>query len=406
MGWIRLIHTGDLHIGVKNYGRINSSTGMHTRLMDFLNSMDQMVEYALRENIHAVLIAGDVFKSREPDATQQMELAKRIKRLSDAGVSVYIITGNHDIHHAPQRAAAVEIYDVLDLPGVYVRRRPTVEVLKTKGGPLQIAALPYMWAGQMAGHETALGEAADVVRVRLKEIIDDLISGIRPELPTVLMAHFSLEGAVPGSEEIMLSGNDAALPVSFFARKEVDYIAMGHIHKYQAFYRQPPVVYCGSMDRVDFNEEKEQKGFVEVKLKRGEARYRFVPLQTRPFVTLHVESKGGSPYEKAVDAIQGARLEDAIVKMKITLTVDQLSHLRENDLYKMLREKAFYIAGIEKKLISDLSHLRHPGISERMDVDKAVARYISEKKEYDAIRDDLIKAHQELMRELRRDEML
>ena len=114
---IRLIHTGDLHIGVQNYGRMDSATGMHTRLRDFLSTLDKLVDYAVDDKVDAVLICGDVFKNREPDVTQQREFAKRIKRLSDAGIKVYIIVGNHDLHNTAGKATSVEIYDVVKLPG-------------------------------------------------------------------------------------------------------------------------------------------------------------------------------------------------------------------------------------------------------------------------------------------------
>lgn len=397
---IRLIHTGDIHIGVQNYGRIDSATGMHTRLNDFLSTLDQLVDYAIANQVDGVLMCGDIFKNREPDVTQQREFAKRIKRLSDAEINVYIIVGNHDLHNAAGKATSVEIYDVVDLPGVYVRRESDVDVLNTSRGPFQVVALPYVSPSSLAAEGLTIEEMSLSIRSKLEQVISRLIKKLDPNLPTVLMAHFSLIGAVSGSEQAIMLGREITLPVGFFARPELDYVALGHIHKHQVLYDDPPVVYCGSLDRVDFNEEKEEKGFVEVSLLKGNTSYEFVPLDTRPFITFHVDAGEGDPFSKVVESVEWDQLEDAIVKIKVKLPAHRLAELQERELYKLLRREAFYVAGIEKDIISDLSHLRHPGITERMDIRRAIKEYITKKDEYKDIEDALLKTNEQLILEL------
>ena len=107
-------------------------------------------------------------------------------------------------------------------------------------------------------------------------------------------------------------GREVTLPAGFFARTELDYVALGHIHKHQILYEKPPVVYCGSIDRVDFNEEREDKGFVEVSLKKGDASYEFIKLDTRPFRTFYVDATGGQPFEEVVKAIEDEVLDDVV----------------------------------------------------------------------------------------------
>lgn len=398
---IRLIHTGDLHIGVQNYGRMDSATGMHTRLRDFLSTLDKLVDYAVDDKVDAVLICGDVFKNREPDVTQQREFAKRIKRLSDAGIKVYIIVGNHDLHNTAGKATSVEIYDVVKLPGVYVRRKPEVDVLETRNGPLQVAALPYTSPSNLAAEGSSIQDISVSIRDRLGKMLDMLIQRLDADLPAVLMSHFSLIGAVPGSEKAIMLGREVTLPVGFFARPELDYVALGHIHKHQVLYEKPPVVYCGSLDRVDFNEEREDKGFVEVSLQKGDASFEFIKLDTRPLKTFYVDATSGDPYEEVLKAVEGQVLDDAIIKIRVKLKAHDMSHLRERELYRFLRDRAFYVAGIEKNIVSDLSHLRHPGITEKMDVKHAISEYISKKEEYRDIGPELIRANDQLLHELK-----
>lgn len=403
---IRLIHTGDLHIGVQNYGRLESKTGIHTRLRDFLDTFDHMVDYAIDSDVDGVLICGDTFKNREPSVTQQREFAKRIKRLSDDGINVYIIVGNHDVHNAPHKATSVEIYDIVDLPNVYVRRKPSIDILDTKHGPMQVAALPYVSPSVINAEGTTIEELSLDMRQKLCSIVDVLAKRAYTNLPTVFMSHYSVIGAVPGSERSIMLGREVTLPLSCFAREEFDYVALGHIHKHQVMGNMPPVVYCGSIDRVDFNEEEDKKGFVMVELSRGDADYKFVELPTRPFKTIYVDATEGEPFQLVEEALESLHIEDAIVKLKVKIRSTQIADLREGDVYKLLRSKAFYVAGVEKDIVSDKSHLRHPGITERMDIEEAVAEYIDKKEDYEDIKDDLLKLNSKLLARLREEDVI
>ena len=124
---MRIIHFADLHLGVETYGRINPETGLSTRLEDYLRALDRVVDYALNNRVDLVLFCGDAYKTREPSQTQQREFAKRIKRLTDGGVPLFMLIGNHDLPNALGRATALEIFDTLAIPGVYVANRPGIQ---------------------------------------------------------------------------------------------------------------------------------------------------------------------------------------------------------------------------------------------------------------------------------------
>ncbi|MFN3430542.1 MAG: exonuclease SbcCD subunit D, partial [Candidatus Sericytochromatia bacterium] len=141
---IRVIHTADLHIGMENYGRWNPATGLHARLEDYLGSLDQVVDFALAEDADVFLVAGDIYKTKDPSPTQQREFARRVKRLAGAGVHVVLLVGNHDMPNRHGDANPLDIYASLELPGVTVFRRPDLVTIETRKGPLQIAALPHL----------------------------------------------------------------------------------------------------------------------------------------------------------------------------------------------------------------------------------------------------------------------
>src|SRR5215467_4480351 len=93
---IKLLHLADIHIGMENYGRINPETGLNTRLHDFLDVLDEAMDRAISERVDAVVIAGDIYKSRDPSPTHQREFARRVLQLSRSGIEVVLVPGNHD----------------------------------------------------------------------------------------------------------------------------------------------------------------------------------------------------------------------------------------------------------------------------------------------------------------------
>src|SRR5215217_7931976 len=94
---MKLLHFADLHLGVENYGRIDTQTGLSSRLGDFLHRLDDVVDYAIAERMDAVLFAGDAFKTRDPNPTVQRAFAERIRRLSRATIPTILLIGNHDL---------------------------------------------------------------------------------------------------------------------------------------------------------------------------------------------------------------------------------------------------------------------------------------------------------------------
>jgi exonuclease SbcD len=192
----------------------------------------------------------------------------------------------------------------------------------------------------------------------VEKILNDLASQANiSNAPRVLTGHFTVTGAALGSERQIMLGRDVAIMLSALARPEWDYVAMGHIHKFQDLTEKypnlPPVVYSGSLERVDFGEEADQKGFVWVELERGQTRYDFVPLRNaRPFLTLRVDVRGmPNPTEYVLDVISGYHLSEAIVRVLITTDEESDPLLKIKDIEQALKQRgANYIASIQRQV--------------------------------------------------------
>src|SRR5207237_5940882 len=120
-----------IHRWVENYGLLDPAPVLSTRLLDFIKSLSSAIDWALENDVHLVVIAGDIFKNRDPTPTVQREFARCIRKLSAAGLPTFIIVGNHDVPNALQRANTVEIYSALAVPHVTVAHKPGSHVIDT-----------------------------------------------------------------------------------------------------------------------------------------------------------------------------------------------------------------------------------------------------------------------------------
>jgi exonuclease SbcD len=349
---IKILHLADLHIGVENYGKIDPATGLHSRLIDYLDRLDEAIALGLDAGIDLVLIAGDIYKNRSPNPTHQREFARRLNRLRSAGVPVFILTGNHDISPSLGRAHSVEIFEALAVEGVTVADRPRLHVIPTRSGPLQIIALPWVTRHSLMTREEMRGASfAEIeyeLRRRLERFVVDTAARLDPAIPAVLAFHGSVDGAQMGSERAITLGQDQVMARSVLAQPGVDYVAMGHIHKHQALGAVPPLVYPGSIERVDFGERDEPKGCVIVELERGAARWQFHKLAARPFISIEKDVKGSSDPLDLVKTLIGRHdLRQAVVRVELQATREQAAQLREEQIRALLDEAgAFVVASV------------------------------------------------------------
>lgn len=287
-----ILHFADAHIDMANYGRHDPQSGLPQRVLDFLKSLDTIVEAAIDEKVDLVLFAGDAYKDRNPAPTFQREWGKRIMRLSRAGIPTLLLVGNHDLSPALGRAHALETFDTLEVPHVRVLEKPVfLGPQELEGLPLQVIALPWVSrAGMMAALSLSAAEPAQVfsqIEERLTELVHTWLEAADPALPVVLTAHASVQGAAYGGERTVMLGGDLVLPGSLVRDPRLDYVALGHIHKPQNLNEKahPPVIYPGSIERVDFGEVKDDKFFILAKVEKGKTQVQWRKLEgIRPFV--------------------------------------------------------------------------------------------------------------------------
>jgi len=289
----RILHFADAHIDIAAHGRHDPQTGLPVRTQDFLKALDTIVDTAIDERVDLVLFAGDAYKDRTPVPTFQREWGRRIVRLSQAGIRTLLLVGNHDISPATGRAHAMQEFETIPVPHVRVISKPCYLGPEDLDGlPLQIIGMPWisrsnlMASLEMSGAEP--GKIYEEIESRVEQLVRQWLDERRdPLLPLVLTAHASVQGAEYGSERCVMLGSDLVLPGSLVRDPRINYVALGHIHKAQDLNKgaQPPVIYPGSIERVDFGEVNDKKCFVIAEVEAGrETKVEWRALPGRPFI--------------------------------------------------------------------------------------------------------------------------
>lgn len=405
---INLLHLADIHIGMENYGRLDPKSGLNSRVVDFLRRFSEAIDEALKREVDVCIFAGDAYKNQRPNPTFQREFARRVKRLAGEGVPVILLVGNHDMATADRAASSLDIFGVLDVPGVIVADREELHQLTCRRGqPLQVATMPYPQRSRLLAREQYQNMTLADLDLELSRILGENLADLaaeaqeQPEIPAVLTAHLSVGEARQGSEQSVMIGRDVVVLKSVLADTAWDYVALGHIHKHQELNggQQPPIIYPGSLERIDFSEEGERKGFVMAQLERGRTTWEFVPVKSRPFITLRLDvTQSAEPMTAILDELEQHPVDEAVVRVIIKATEAQEMLLDEKPMRQALR-RASYVASIVRDIDRPQRH-RLGGISaEELTPKEALERYLDSKGTLPERKEELLRHAEAIFRE-------
>jgi len=293
---ITLLHFSDAHIDITTQGKRDPQTGLPIRVLDFLHALDTIIDAAIDEKVDLVIFSGDAYKDRTPVPTFQREWGKRIIRLSQAKIPTILLVGNHDISPAVGRASALQEFQTFQIPYIHLVNKPMLIMPEQLNGlPVQILALPWITkSGYLSSLENKEIDPKNLdsdIEAVITTIIENQIKALNPELPTIMVAHASIQGALYGEERSIMLGQDMVLPLSLVKKPVFDYVALGHIHKAQNLNEdfQPPIIYPGSIEKVDFGEVKDDKYFVIAEIEKGHASVSWRKLTGRVFLDISID---------------------------------------------------------------------------------------------------------------------
>ena len=394
---MKILHLGDVHLGVELHGRPLPGKGYGSRVADFLAALDHALTAA--DECDLVLFPGDIYHMCSPTPTLQREFAARLCALT-AKKPVVIIPGNHDLPNAWGKASSVDIFHALALPNLWVFRTPTVERIPTAAGDVLLAALPFLPKSHLCADTSTAGFTPAEVNTLMSSILADTVGHLADtaaamgrdaeRLPCVLLAHWTVEGASYGGFRHSSFGADIVLPQSCLCDPRFDYIALAHLHQHQA--PLPTAVYPGSIERVDFGEEHEPKGFVVADVEYGHAEWKFRFLPARRFVTLDIT---GETWDDLQPQLAMADVEDAVVRVRYTLPAGVPSP-SDRDVRQCLLG-AHHIAGVAREQAPRAVPARETRLTASVTPQAALGLYLDSRPELAGQRGELERLGLELI---------
>ena len=392
---MKIIHFSDLHIGYTRYSKgIDLETGLDNRIVDFLNTFDELVNYALEENIDLVIFAGDAYKDRNPSQTHQKEFAKRLLKLTKANIPVALVVGNHDMPGNKGRATALDIFPTMNVDNITVIDKLQLYELKTKSGiQIQILGMPWIRKGSLISRLSNIKKDITIEDLN-KQIIQTLdnslekeISKINKSIPCIFSGHLTVMEAKTSTETLMSIGADYMFPAQFFARPEFEYVALGHVHKDQVLIQSPPVIYSGSLERVDFGEKNDIKGFyvIEIEPKKSQGSrlvsYKKVPVSARNFreYIINIPKETEFPVNIIEEELKSNDIKDSIARITIESTREHYESINDPKIQSIL-SNAKYLVSTELKLISE-KKINDLQITENLGIIDSFEKYLENFKE-------------------------
>ncbi len=324
---VKILHFADAHIDMVRQGRRDPLSGLPLRSLDYLRALDTIVDTAIAEKVEMVIFAGDAYRDRTPAPTYQREWGKRILRLSQAGIFTVMVVGNHDLSPAHGRAHALQEYETLHIPNTYVVSEPCLLGPKDLNGlPIQLIGIPWLTRSGMMAYFQTQGQSVNDINAFMEEMLSNLlhnwITELDPALPAILTSHVTVQGAQYGNERSVLLGRDLVISPGMLRNEHFDYVALGHIHKFQDLNQGsfPPIVYPGSIEKVDFGEINDEKGFIIAEIERGNTHYHFHRLHGRRYLSRTVEITNEEEVTESIlpQLPPAAEIADSIFRLILT----------------------------------------------------------------------------------------
>lgn len=397
---VKILHLSDIHLGSGfSHGKINPATGVNTRLEDFVNSLKICIDRAIAEPVDLVLFGGDAFPDATPAPYVHEAFASQFRRLADAKIPAILLVGNHDQHSQGSGGASLSIYRTLVVPGFIVGDTITTHCLDTQNGSVQVITLPWLNRSTLLTRPETEGldltEVNEMLIQKLQPVLEAEIRRLDPDLPTILLAHLMADRATLGAEKFLAVGKGFTIPMSMLVRPEFDYVALGHVHKHQNLNpsNDPPVIYPGSIERVDFGEEKEEKGYIFLELESGKTEWEFCPLPARPFITIEINvAEVEDPLEMVLNAIAQQEIADKVVRLIYQLRSEQLDLINTAAIDRALQSAHSHT--IRPELVSQLARPRLPelGLGNTLNPLEALTAYLNNREDLKDIRKELLEA--------------
>lgn len=349
----------DFHLGVTTYGTIDAKTGLNTRVINALESLDSMINYCITNKIEYIIFAGDMYKNNLPSPTLQRELNVRIKRATEHGIKLYIQSGNHDVSPTETAKCPMDPFSTLGVQNIEHTRFEKAYMINPN---LRVLILPT-YCNQ--------------------EQISDILDKYNDDIRTIVVGHLTVLGAK--LNDWLLEQSENAISAKVFERKNICAVVLGHLHKHQILNQSPLIYYTGSLQRIDFTEEFQEKGFVVLDINET-VDYEFVEVKSQEFFTINVDIRDKTDEMEYITALleeSKSKIQDSI--FRLTMHLNKSNNINDDILVKQIKSYGVKsIASIQKN-IDRTDSIRNVLLNETITEEKALELYFENNEHKDKI---------------------
>jgi len=345
----KILFVSDIHIGIRYSFRVDLRTGISDRTLDFINALARVVDYAIKEEIDIFVISGDLYDRVTIGPTLLRLVREKIwKPLIKSNIPVILVGGNHDSPQMIEKGSPFG--EVTLIPNSTAVRNPqtfNVTALHSKE-EIGFVLLPYMTATQAVTYaekymkeeyekEEHMARSQEFYRTIVNRYVSRLDTKIK-----IIVGHFFVEsskiGVIPYPDQ---------LPHEFIFKRDmlpldqVDLAVFGHIHTPQTLCDEK-VLIPGSLERVDFGETNEDKGFYI--LDTMNKSLKFISNNPRSLIKVYIEVPEGTenPTDYILNIIKKKNLENAIVRITIRITSFLKEQVILRRIHPYLEENTFH----------------------------------------------------------------
>jgi DNA repair protein SbcD/Mre11 len=330
-----LIVTSDIHLGRYKYGRLNSKTNLDFRTEDILNNVDSVLSFAKKSKAKYMAILGDLYHLKRPLEIFRRALSDKLYKILQADIELFIILGNHDqgktaAHDLVEFSVLSRMIDkfhVIDRPEI-IEREDYLFCFFPHVNQIELNIANEDFYKYQIDQITELGKKADKSKQKYK----------------MFFGHFTTDQSKLGNSfDIGTSAKSAGkiIPAKIFSQANWTKVYLGDIHKAQEItdvLRHP-----GSIARVDFGEEHDEKGFFYFNQGKDE----FVRLEDRQFQTLEVNLTTDPRKEMAkfCEDVQDLDLSKSISRLMVTIKQKDRGLINFKGIEEYLKESSWNYVG-------------------------------------------------------------
>jgi len=270
---MKMIHTSDWHLGQHFLGK--SRQAEHQQFLDWL------IDVAIKQKVDAIIVAGDIFDTGSPPSYARELYNQFIVKLQSTNIQLIIVGGNHDsVATLGESKELLACLNTHVIPGMMANSDKQVIVLtdSKKQAIAIVCAIPFLrardiqtsLAGQTGNQKSqSLQQAISQHYQDIYHLAQQRREMINKKIPIIATGHLATVGAkITESVRDIYIGTLESYSSDQFP--PADYIALGHIHRYQKVANNKHIRYSGSPIALSFDELNQDKNILLVVFKQDQ----------------------------------------------------------------------------------------------------------------------------------------